>query len=180
MNLFSLTPLGVATSTVSSWLADDSMVLAAQSGVSIGADIYEQLDSRMTHTPSSVMVAYEQAAYFLALAVRRALREGTPTSVLTQALSRIGAEAEAASDDVSWMCRSTGYGCPSGGSVSVLNDAIDAIEAANLPQDDEVQLLSLLKSNRWGVQVRQAVPVGVAILSGLAAGAWWYHKRRSW
>jgi hypothetical protein len=155
------------------------MVAEAQAGVSVGPSVYDSLDSRMTSAPKNLMVAYEQALYFLAIGVRRALRDNNPTSTsLSQALSRIGTDANAVHDQVTWLCTTTGMMCPSGGSGAVLQEAIDEIERSGLSPDDVIQITTHLKSNKRWFQIRQALPfvVGTLVLGG--AAAWWWRRPR--
>lgn len=165
-------------STMSSWTADDSMLLAAKSGASLSSAIYSQLDPRMTSAPADLMVAYEQAIYFVALAARRAMREQVNTDGIFRDLAQIEAEAEAARAEVTWLCTMTGVNCPSGGAGGVLQDAIDAVERSGLGSDDVVQITSILNSNMWYFQLKRAAPVAAAALLGVGVGVWWWRSRR--
>lgn len=167
-----------AAETVSSWLADESMVLAARSGVSASPAIYAEIDSRMERAPSNLMVAYEQAVYFVALAARRALRERLPTEGLMAALNRLDDEAGAAKAGMTWLCTIAGVGCPAGGAGEVLQHAIEVVEDSGLGTDDVVQITTILRSNRWGFQIRRAAPVIVSGLLGVSIGVWWWRSRR--
>jgi hypothetical protein len=156
-----------------------SMVLAARTGVSVGTSAYDTLDARMVQAPSNVLVAYEQATYFIALAARRALREDetAAATALQSALSAVAAESDAVSAKVNWFCRTIGVACPRGGSVRVLREAAEAIELSGLNVDDRTQIVNILDSNRRALQLKQAVPLIVTAGVGLAFGTWWYHKR---
>lgn len=175
-----MNPFSLALSKVSSWLADDTMLLGARSGSSLGPEVYDSLDSRMTSAPLSLMVAYEQSIYFLSLALRRAMRERTPTASLEAALNAIVVEADQAHEDISWLCGLTGFGCPIRGTVGILDETIDAIESAGLPQDDEVQITSILKRNKLIVQVKEVAPVVVAFVSVGIGLVWWKRGRHTW
>lgn len=166
-------------SLAQSWLADETMVMAARSGVSIGASVYGELDARMVRAPGNVMVAYEQALYFLALAARRAMREGQSDAAdfLLNALDRTMAEGDAVEAEVNWFCRTLGVACPSGGSVQVLQEAIDAIQGSGLNLDDSTQLASILRSNKWALQIKQALPLIAATGIGVVVGTWWYRRK---
>jgi len=166
-------------STVTSWLADDSMVLAARSGISTSPAIYSELDPRMTSAPSNLMVAYEQAVYFIALAARRAMREKLPTTSLFSSLAQVEAEANAVSEGATWLCTIAGVGCPAGGAGLVLEHAATAIEGSGLGVDDVVQLTSILRRNKWSFQLRRALPVLASGLLGIGVGVWWWRSRQS-
>lgn len=173
-----LAPLQSMYSTASSWLVDDTMVMSARAGVSIGPDVYDQMDSRMTHMPKNVMVAYEQALYFVALAARRAMRNNEPAvSALLRSLDSLQADADAVSAKVNWICTTTGVACPSGGSANVLQQAIDAVEHSGINLDDRTQICAVLKANRRAVQFRQVLPVLAAVGVGALAGTWWLRRR---
>lgn len=161
--------------TVTSWLADDTMVLAAQAGTSIGPSIYDELPSRLTRAPKSVSAAYEQATYFVALAARRAMREGETASsnLLMADLDQLLAEGEVVSGEVNLFCQLTGFGCPRGGAGRVLADAIDAIEDSGLNTDDTLQITTYLKANRRSLIVQRAIPIAAVIGVGVAAGLFW-------
>lgn len=165
--------------TVMSWAADDTMVLAAQAGTSVGPSFYDGLDSRMTRPPKSVSEAYEQATYFVALAARRAMREGESgaSNLLLADLDQFLAEGEVVSGEVNWLCQWTGVGCPRGGATRVLADAIDAVEESGLNADDTLQITTYLKSNRRSLLVQRAVPVAAVLGISVAVGLWW--QRRS-
>lgn len=167
-------PVDVATS----WLADDTMVMAAMAGTSVGPSVYDELDRRMTRAPRGVPEAYEQATYFVALGARRAMREGNEAAadVLLSELDGLLAEGESVRGEVGWTCSITGYGCPRGGSVRVLGDAIRAVDESGLNPDDALQLRSFLVRNRNSLIVRRAIPV-VAVLAGsIALGSWLRHR----
>jgi hypothetical protein len=155
------------------------MVAEAQAGVSVGPSVYDSLDSRMTSAPKNLMVAYEQALYFLAIGVRRALRDNNPASTsLSRALDRLKVDGDAVHAQVTWLCSTTGVMCPSGGAGAVLQEAIDAIERSGLSLDDMIQITTHLKSNKRWFQLRQALPfvVGTLVLGG--AATWWWRRPR--
>ena len=164
--------------TVTSWLADDTMVLAARAGTSIGPSIYDELPSRLTRAPKSVSAAYEQATYFVALGARRAMREGetTATNLLLADLDQLLAEGEVVSQEVNFFCQLTGFGCPRGGAGRVLADAIDAIEDSGLNADDVLQITTYLKANRRALIVQRAVPIAAVLGVSVAAGLWWQRR----
>ena len=163
----------------SEWLADDTMSLAAKGGVSVGPEVYNNLNPVMTKAPSDLMVAYSQAVYFIALAARRALRnrESEVSARLLQALSQVESAGSAANQEVNWMCSTTGTFCPGRGGGEVLGDAIDAIENSGLNSDDTITITSILKANKRAYQFLQALPylavVGVSTLTFF----WWRSRK---
>lgn len=166
---------------ITSWMADDTMVLAAKTGTSLGPSIYDEIPARMTTAPGDVTEAYEQATYFVALAIRRALREGNSAAAdaLQADLDQLLVEGDAVRDETGWMCSTLGVGCPRGGSAPVLQDAIEAVETSGLGQDDVVQISTILASNRRSFLVWQAVPVVVAVGLGATVGLWWRRRRQA-
>lgn len=185
MDDYGIWPLSAASSAVTtamSWMADDTMVGFAQRGVGVETSVYDALEPRMTKAPDDLMVAYEQAAYFVAVALRRALwlaDEGRDTGsipFLTAQLSILTGEASEAEGKVGLLCRTTGLWCPTRGTVGVLSDAISVIEDAGLPAEERVQLTAPLKKSRRKVQIRQAVPW--VVLAGAGGAAAWYWTRR--
>lgn len=165
-----------------SWIADDTMVGLAQRGVGVEPNVYASLEPRMTKTPDDLMVAYEQASYFVAIALRRAIwlaDEGNDSGsipFLSAELTVLSDEAAEAGRKAGFICRSTGLWCPARGSVGVLSDAISVIEDAGLPAEERVQLTAPLKKSRRKVQIRQAVPW--VVLAGAGGAAAWYWTRR--
>lgn len=157
----------------------NTMVLAAKSGVSIGDGAYAQIPSQMLSRPSSLLVAYEQAVYYIALGIRRALRESNTMAAahLSTVLQEFEDEEAQVAAEVTWLCTMTGLSCPKGGSAQVLSAAIQAIEDAGLSEDDRVQLTAPLRSNLWGVRVRSAAPAVIAVGLGAAVGAWFFHRK---
>lgn len=176
MSSYGLWPVDVMTS----WLADDAMVLAAQAGTSIGSGIYEELNPRMVQAPRSVVVAYEQAAYFLALGARRALREGNSAAadVLLTELDRVLAEGNEIKGETTFLCRTAGVACPRGGAGRVLADAAEVIETSGLNPDDAIQIESALRTNRRSFLILQALPVIGAVGLGAVIGTWWYRTQQ--
>lgn len=181
MNPFSLILSGVesAAGTVSSWLADDTMLLSARNKISIGPDIYQKLDPRMVVAPENLNVAFEQAVYFVALAARRALRESNVPAyeTLMTGLEDIVTRAEAEYGNTSWMCTISGWGCASGGAAEVLGQALQIVELSGLNVDDEVQISAILAGNKRAVQIKQAVPVIAAVAVGAVIGTIIYQVR---
>ena len=164
--------------TVTGWLADDTMIFAAQSGTSIGPSAYDELPSRMVRAPKSVSAAYEQATYFVALAARRAMREGESASVnmLLADLDQLLAEGEVVSQEVNLICQLTGVGCPRGGAGRVLSDAIEAIEDSGMNTDDILQINTYLKANRRALLVQRAIPIAAVLGVSVVAGLWWRRR----
>lgn len=163
-----------------SWLADNAMVLAAQKRLSTGSTAYAELEPRMTRAPTDVLVAYEQASYFLALGARRAQREGETTAqtALLNELTLLLADAADLKERVSAICLYTGTFCPSKGSAQVLSDAADAIEASGLNVDDAARITAILRGNARSVQLKKLLPVIGLIGIAAIAGSFWYRKHK--
>lgn len=171
------------TSTFTSWLADDAMVIGALgnsflSPVGVSTSVYANLDPRMTRTPANAMVAYEQAAYFVALATRRAINMGATgaKTYLSSSLRQILADGEAAADRTNFVCRTTGYLCPVRGALTALNAAIEAISESTLPQDEVLRILPILRRSRRMLLLRLALPWAGLIALGAVAGTYWYRS----
>lgn len=165
--------------TVSSWVADDSMAAAARAGLGIGSDVYSMLDPRMVRAPVSTNEAYEQAIYFVAIGVRRAISLGSPSrSSLEVGLNTLISQASDAADDSGFICNTTGYLCSNRGAAHILGEAIDIINSSGLAIDDRQQLVSILGGNKWAVQVKQAVPTLIAVGVGAVIGTWLYQRRQ--
>jgi hypothetical protein len=188
MDEYGIWPLSAASGAVTaamSWMADDTMVGFAQRGVGVETSVYDDLEPRMTKAPDDLMVAYEQAAYFVAVALRRAVwlaDEGRDTGsipFLTSQLSILTGEASEAEGKVGLLCRTTGLWCPTRGTVGVLNDAIKVIDDAGLPEEERVQLVTPLKKSKRSVQIRQAVPWVVLVGVGGVAGWYWMNRKRT-
>ena len=167
-----------AMSAVFPWMADDAMVMAAQSGHGIGPEAYDAIPLRMKGLPQSVMVAYEQAAYFVALGLRRAIANGNAyaEAQLSAQLDALLAEADEASDEVTAFCSMTGFGCPVRGSYAVLGDANEALRLSGLEISDSDEIRSYLKRARLGIVVRTAAPA-VAVAAGTTFLLLWLNKR---
>jgi hypothetical protein len=170
------------TGAIGAWLANkattSTMILAAQKGFpALGREVYLQLPPDMVRGPSTVLQAYEQAIYFLAVAVRRAdATNEAAGDPLLLSLEQFIAEADTTSEGAGVVCRTTGFFCP-GGSAGVLQRTIDAIEASKLNVDDRARIVAILKANRRAVMVRQAIPY--ATVAGLAVvGLLWFRGRR--
>lgn len=171
------TPFSLVTSAITDWLTDKSMIVSAQTGISIGIGAYDEIPARMKTAPRNLMGAYEQAVYFLALAARRAMRgEESAQTPLLQGLNVLLAEASLADDRSSLLCSLTGIGCPTRGSGAVLQEAIDIVEQSGLNPDDVQQIVSILAYNKRIFQLWQAAPYLVLVAAGAAAGTWWWHR----
>ena len=70
-----------------SWVSQSTMIALARAGKAADPSVYKSLDSAMTSVPDNVIEAYAQAAYFLALAARRADYEGDKGVQIQFALS---------------------------------------------------------------------------------------------
>lgn len=165
--------------TISGWLADDTMSLAAKAGVSVGPEVFNTLNPVMTKAPSDLMVAYSQAVYFISLAARRAMRnrETDVASRLLAALNQVEMAGEAAFREANTLCTTTGLFCPGQGGGAVLGDAIEAIESSGLNPDDMITITSILKANKRAYQFLQALPyLAVAGVSTLTF-FWWRSKK---
>lgn len=173
----------LATRVITGWMSAPvyEIVQKAALGVGgIGPGVYDSLDARMVKAPANIMVAYEQASYFVAIGVLRALKndEKGAVTALQNALGRIQAEGAATNEEVNWICEMTGMLCPAGGSGAVLQTAINDIERSGLNSDDSLTLTAILKANKFGFQMKQAVPVIVAIGAGALIGTLIYRWRR--
>jgi hypothetical protein len=156
------------------------MVGLAYAGVSADRSIYNELEPRMTKAPSDLMVAYEQAAYFIAVGARRADYDGNDqaSDYLLAQLTALNEEASAVEEKISLLCSYGGVMCPKGGSAKVLSHAIEAIESSDLSSDDQARIVTILKSNKRAVQIRRAIPWIALVGVGAAAGTWWWRSRR--
>jgi len=162
--------------TLSSWLADDTMVAQATAGVSADPSVYDTLDERLLTPPPDTVTAYEQAAYFLAIGARRADYEGNK-GAQSQLYQAVAASLQAKDQSIGVVCRATGFMCRGGGRVAILQNAISEIEASSLNQDDKIRLTQYLRKLKRATAIRSAVPL--VILFGVGAGAtyWWYRMR---
>lgn len=179
MNLIPFFDPESLVSTAMGWIVDNQMAAAAQAGVSVGPEVYNTLAPRMTKAPSDLMVAYEQAVYFIALAARRALRnrETQASSTLLNALAQVQAEGDQVHQDISWACSTLGVFCPSRGGGEVLSDAIDVIESSGLNSDDMITITSILRANKRAYQFLQVLPyLAVAGVSTLTL-LWWRSRK---
>lgn len=151
------------------------MILAAQQGLRVNESAYRQLDPAMTRSPKNTRAAYLQSAYFIALAKRRAdaLNLHETEGYLLRQLEAVLREREAARQQDSWACAATGIGCGRANSASVLAKAIEAIESAGLPADDQIRIVTILRANRRGVLVQRATPYVVVLSLGVIGLAWW-------
>jgi hypothetical protein len=159
----------------SGWFADETMVVSAKAGVSVGPSAYDTIPSSLLRAPRNLLAAYDQATYYVALGARRAMREGETqaANALLSDLDQLVAEGTTIEGDVGWVCSTLGVGCPRGGSARVLADAIDAVDSSGLNAGDTVEIRSRLVGNRRELQLRQALPVVAAIGAGVAFGMWW-------
>lgn len=162
--------------TVSSWLADDTMVAQATIGVSADSSVYDSLDERMLSPSPDAVTAYEQAAYFLALAARRADFEGNK-GAQDQLFAAMSRALDAKSEDIGTICRTTGYMCRGGGRTSILQNTISEIESSSLNQDDKIRLTQYLRKIKRAVAIRSAIPIVTLFAVGAGATYWWYRKR---
>lgn len=162
--------------TISSWFADDTMVAQATAGVSADPSVYETLDKRLLTAPPDARTAYEQAAYFLALGARRADYEGNKVAQ-DQLYTAMSAAIASRSDDLGWLCQTTGYMCRGSGRVQILQDAIDSVESSNLNQDDKIRITQLLRRLKRATAIRSAIPLVTLFAIGAGATYWWYRKR---
>lgn len=165
---------------ISLWSANDSMVSSARANLSVGSSAYDELPQNMTEAPGTILKAYEQATYFVALGARRAMRENNAAAsdyLLTE-LDRLLDEEEAVQDETNWLCSLVGVGCPKGGSGKVLQEAIEVVEDSGLNPDDMVQITSILSSNRRSFLIKQAIPAVVAVGAGVALGVWWRRRKQ--
>lgn len=167
----------MVTGALTDWLTDKSMIVSAQTGISVGTGAYDEIPARMKTAPRDLMGAYEQAVYFLALAARRAMRgEESAQTPLLQGLNVLLAEASLADDNASVLCSLTGFGCPTRGSGAVLQEAMDIVEQSGLNPDDASQICSILAYNKRVFQLWQAAPYLVLVAAGAAAGTWWWRR----
>ena len=154
-----------ASTNLLPWLGPDLAYFLANIGNGVGTEAYEDIPANMQRGPVTTKEAYTQAFYFTALAAERAIRlqdQGKVTyeSALSlfQYLSDLNEQAEVISSGTNLACEYAGASCPVPGAAKVLLDTIQAIEAANLPEEDTEILVSILKKNRNKVTMRQAVP----------------------
>lgn len=172
-------PWSVASS-ISGWLSSNSMVESARHGVSVGPDVYDQLDTFITSTPSDLSGAYEQAVYLLALAVRRAARNKEPAQgFLLKAMEQTAAEGDAVVAQQGFVCSALGVWCPTSGGASVLSNAARLVEQSGLNTDDAYQIASILDNSAWEYKLRQAAPVVALGVAASAAAAWWWWHHQS-
>lgn len=175
-----LSSVGQAFTAAASWVADDTMYLLARTGFGVGPEVYSDLEPRMTTPPKNVFRAYDQAAYFLSLASRRALDTGErdAAAALLAAAQAKRAEAAELRERISFMCRVSGLTCPSG-SAAILRSTITSIDESGLNIDDRTQIRAILRANRRAVIAKQVTPLIAAAALGSALGFWWYRRPQS-
>jgi len=167
-------------STIFPWMADDAMVLAAQSGQGIGPEAYNNIPMRIRAPPPSLLVAYEQAAYYIALALRRAIDNNNSfaQSYLSEQLAAVLADGEAQAEGSSAFCRTVGGGFPTcrmRGSYAVLGKANEAIRLSSLEIDDGDAIRFFIKRIRLIIVVRTTAPV-VGLAAGTAFLVYWFRE----
>jgi hypothetical protein len=173
-------PLEAATAGAAAMLGlEESMVAEAKIGSGIGPGIYHELPDETTEAPKDTLEAYDQALYFVALASRRARQEEETSAAtyLMSVLEDLEAGRADAEEDVHFLCRYVGVGCPKGGQAAVLAEAINAVETSGLNIDDTTQITRILRRNRLNAQLRQAAPIVAAVgIAGLVGYA--LYRRR--
>lgn len=165
---------------VTDWLMSDgsSMVEAAEAGTPVGTEAYVAIPSSMKIAPLTLLDAYEQAAYFVALGVRRAIADGNTLAEnnLRAQLSAILAEGDAHRDSRTAICSAAGgLFCKMGGSFKVLGNADEALRMSALKIEDSDKIRGFIRTNRRLLTLRTALPIGLGLV--LIGGIVWSATR---
>ena len=139
---------------------DDTMYVAAKSGLSAGPEAYMTASAAMTSTPKTRKAAYEQAVYWLSFAARRADYEGNK-----DAQNALFVEAQQVYNSFHEKT-----------SLGILGEASRLVEDSTLNPLDKAKITKQLNTNWWGVARRQGALGGALVL---AAGglAYWIRQR---
>ena len=161
-------------------LSDNPMVMSAQLGRGASPQVYNELDSEILAVPGTVLDAYAQSIYCMAVGIRRAMWDEKPRNDLEASIAEMSAELEAFKANLGFMCSWTGYFCPTGDPASVLDRTISTIERSSLSEDDKVRINSFLKANRTALWWKKVTPIiGVAVVSTAIVGVVWYRRSRA-
>jgi len=159
------------------WGSDEVQVAQARAGYGIGPEIYDELNPRLLSSPSSLPHAYEEGAYFLAIAARRADYENEEAAyqALISALDRL--EGSKSTEEWGIVCSTTGYLCPKGGGLGVLQQVKSDIEMSGLNLDDRARLTAYLDNMMRSLKVKKMIlPLALLAIGGGIGYLWWRRK----
>ena len=163
------------------WLTGDggsSMVEAAEAGTPVGVEAYVAVPRPMKIAPLTLLDAYEQAAYFVALGIRRAIANGNTLAEnnLRAQLAAILAEGDAHRDSRTAICSAAGgLFCKRGGPFGGLGDADEALRMSALEISDSDKIRDFIRTNRRLLTLRTVVPVTLGL--GLIGAIIWRSAR---
>lgn len=180
---YGLLPFVVAASTpvVLDWLTGGGgspMVEAAEEGKPVGVEAYVGVPRTMRIAPLTLLDAYEQAAYFVALGIRRAIANGNTLAEnnLRAQLAVILAEGDAHRDSRTAICSAAGgLFCRRGGSFGVLGNADEALRMSSLEISDSDKIRAFIRTNRRLLTLRTVLPVTLGL--GLVGAILWRSTR---
>lgn len=169
------------------FITDDLSYFIAQLGTGVGPDAYSKIPEVMLKKPLGLRGAYEQAYFFTVLAAQRAIRLedekkvpfGTARVFFSQ-LINLSKQVIIANSSSDGLCDQFGYGCPIPSGSSILASTIRLIGSSDLPATDKDTMIKMLRHNRSGLMLQQALPwvalfgVGSLIISGIG-----YRRRAS-
>jgi len=145
----------------------------ADIGYSADKSIYDSLDPDMLTAPTTEAQAYDQAAYFIAIATRRADYEGEKEAQASL-WDYLNVIREGKAEEVGWVCSAaqfvgTGesWACGWGGKIGILKGAIDAIKNSGLNEWDSEKLIGLIKENKKVLVKKAMVPKLIAVGAGV-------------
>ena len=145
----------------------------ADIGYSADKSIYGTLNPDMLTEPTTEAQAYDQAAYFIAIAARRADYEGEKEAQ-DRLWAYLNVIREGKAEEVGKWCEVAqfiGTGerllCGGGGKIGILKGAIDAIKNSGLNEWDSKKLIGLLKENKKVLVRKAMVPKLIAVGAGV-------------
>lgn len=154
--------------------------VAAAVGVSAGPEIYDQVDREYFEKPQNVLGAYDQGITWLLIGARRAdaLGQKNAQSMLNQFAAAMKKEQADVAAKASMLCKATGYGCPRGDSLAVLQRTAQLVTASGLGQTDRDKILGILQGPIASLRFARALPwVGLTVVVGAGFAYSKYKKR---
>lgn len=145
----------------------------ADIGYSADKSIYDSLEPEMLKAPTTEAQAYDQAAYFIAIAARRADYEGEKEAQ-DKLWAYLNVVREGKVAEVGQLCglaQFTGVGeslaCKWGGKIGILKGAIDSIKDSGLNEWDSEKLIGLIRDNKKVLARKALVPKLIAVGAGV-------------